>query len=130
VNQPTSADRKDYSVLILKYYTSGATSPNAVPIPNRDKVVLVHIVNTGNSATTECKLVLTITKINGVAANRQKDVIVSALASRKDTWVMIDATSVLPKNLELEATSFKLSLHGRTVAGGIIFWAATHNNDE
>jgi hypothetical protein len=35
---------------------------------------------------------------------------VPALAPHKDAWIMIDAASILPKNVALEATSFKLNV--------------------
>jgi hypothetical protein len=102
------------SVLIYNVYGSGATSghssANIVQIPNRDKVVLVHIANEGNARSSACRLLLTIRKIEGIPAGRETQVNVPALAAGKDVWLLINASTILPNNVKLEATTFKLTV--------------------
>jgi hypothetical protein len=77
---------------------------------NGDKVVLVHVLNAGNGAATPCRLKLTVRKINGVPVGRERVATVAALAPGQDLWVMVDAASILPNNIKLDATTFKLNV--------------------
>jgi hypothetical protein len=104
---PMSQDAATFALVAARFKNAGGNYNNS---SNSDKLVLVQIVNAGSSASIACRLLLTIRKINGINANRQKMATVPALASRKDAWVMIDARSILPANVQLEATSFKLTV--------------------
>ena len=78
--------------------------------PTNDQALRVHVVNTGQGSSGACRLVLTVRKINGVAAGRQTHVNVPALAAGADTWLLIDAKSILPNNVKLNSTTFKLNV--------------------
>lgn len=77
--------------------------------PTNEKVVRVHIVNSGGAASALCVLRLTVRKINGIPAGRVTEVKVPPLAAGKDKWLLIDAKGILPSNVPLESTTFKLN---------------------
>ena len=77
--------------------------------PTNDKALRVHVTNTGNAASTPCVLRLTVRKINGVAVGRVTEIKLLPIPPGKDKWVVIDAKSILPNNVSLESTTFKLN---------------------
>lgn len=77
--------------------------------PTNEKALRVHVVNSGNAASTPCVLRLTVRKINGVAVGRVTEVKLLPIPPGKDKWVVIDAKSILPNNVSLESTTFKLN---------------------
>jgi len=77
--------------------------------PTNDKALRVHVVNTGNAASTPCVLRLTVRKINAVAVGRVAEIKLLPIPPGKDKWVVIDAKSILPNNVSLESTTFKLN---------------------
>ncbi|HEX5702536.1 MAG TPA: CARDB domain-containing protein [Pyrinomonadaceae bacterium] len=78
--------------------------------PTNDKALRVRVVNTGQGASAACRLVLTVRKINGVAAGRTTYVNVPALAPGAADWLHIDARSILPNNVSLQSTTFRLNV--------------------
>jgi hypothetical protein len=78
--------------------------------PTNDKSLRVQVANKGNAAARACRLLLTVSKINGVAVSRAIHVNVPNVAPGKDVWLFIDAKTILPKNISLEATTFKLDV--------------------
>jgi len=78
--------------------------------PTNNKALRVHVANTGNGASGACRLFLTVRKINGTPAGRRTHVNVPALAAGADVWLVIDAKSILPNNVSLESTTFKLNV--------------------
>ena len=78
--------------------------------PTNDKVVRARVSNTGNAASGACRLLLTVRKINGVAVGRQTHINVPALPAGKAVWLLLDAKNILPKNVSLESTTFKLNV--------------------
>jgi CARDB len=86
--------------------------------PSNDKALRVHVVNTGQSPSKACRLVLTVRKINGVAVGRKTRVNVPALAAGAlaagadvwDIWLVIDAKGLLPNKVSLQSTTFKLNV--------------------
>ena len=78
--------------------------------PTNDKALRVHVVNTGQAASGACRLVVTVRKINGVAVGRTTHVNVPALAAGADVWLHIDAKSILPNNVSLQSTTFRLNV--------------------
>ena len=77
--------------------------------PTNDKALRVHVVNTGNAASTPCVLRLTVRKINAVAVGRVTEIKLLPIPPGKDRWVVIDAKGILPNNVSLESTTFKLN---------------------
>jgi hypothetical protein len=78
--------------------------------PTNDKALRVHVVNTGQELSKACRLVLTVRAINGVAVGRRTHVNVPILAAGADDWLHIDAKSILPNNVSLQSTTFKLNV--------------------
>jgi hypothetical protein len=83
--------------------------------PTNDKALRVHVVNTGNAAAGACRLLLTVRKIGGTAVGRKTHVNVPALRPGKDVWLVINAKSILPNNISLESTTFKLNVDGTEI---------------
>jgi hypothetical protein len=77
--------------------------------PTNDKALRVHVVNSGKAASTPSVLRLTVRKINAVAVGRVAEIKLVAIPPGKDKWVVIDAKSILPNNVSLESTTFKLN---------------------
>jgi subtilase family serine protease len=77
--------------------------------PGNDKAMKVHVTNTGAAASALCVLRLTIRKINGVSVGRTTEVKLPAIAAGGDKWIAVDAKSILPNNVSLESTTFKLN---------------------
>jgi subtilase family serine protease len=117
--------RRHLTLLLLLILTFAATPANAFlkPLaspdlaigsyefaPTNDKVVRVRIVNRGNAPAAACRLLLTVRKINGVAVGRKTQINVPALAANKETWLLVNAKSILPNNVALEATTFRLNV--------------------
>lgn len=78
--------------------------------PTNDKALRVRVVNTGQGPSAACRLVLTVRKINGVAVGRTTHVNVPALAAGASDWLLIDAKSILPNNVSLQSTTFRLNV--------------------
>jgi CARDB len=83
--------------------------------PTNDKALRVHVINTGNAGAGACRLILTVRKIGGVAVGRKTHVNVPALGAGKDIWLVINAKSILPNNISLESTTFKLNVDGTEI---------------
>ena len=82
---------------------------------DNDKAVRVHVVNTGGAASPLCILRLTVRKINGVPVGRITEVKLPPLAPGKDKWLVINATSILPNNISLASTTFKLNADATSI---------------
>lgn len=82
---------------------------------DNDKAVRVHVVNTGGAASPLCILRLTVRKINGVPVGRITEVKLPPLAPGKDKWLVINAQSILPNNISLASTTFKLNADATSI---------------
>lgn len=82
---------------------------------NNDKTVRVRIANTGSAASAVCILRLTVRKINGVPVGRVIEIKLPPLAAGKDKWLGINANDILPKNISLESTTFKLNADATSI---------------
>ncbi|HWN11175.1 MAG TPA: CARDB domain-containing protein [Pyrinomonadaceae bacterium] len=83
--------------------------------PTNDKALRVHVVNTGQGPSAACRLILTVRKINGTAVGRRTHVNVPALAAGASDWLHIDVKSILPNNVSLQSTTFKLNVDGTEI---------------
>lgn len=83
--------------------------------PANEKAVRVQIVNGGGAASSLCMVRLTVTKINGIEVGRVTEVKLPPLAPGKNKWIVINAKSILPNNVSLEATTFKLSADATSI---------------
>jgi FtsP/CotA-like multicopper oxidase with cupredoxin domain len=82
---------------------------------NNDKAVRVHIVNSGGAASALCLLRLTVRKINGVPVGKVVETKLPPLAPGKDTWLVISANNILPNNVTLVSTTFKLNADAASI---------------
>jgi CARDB len=78
--------------------------------PTNNKALRVLVANTGSGASGACRLFITVRKINGIPAGRRTHVNVPALAAGADVWLVIDARRILPNNVSLESTTFRLNI--------------------
>ena len=104
-------------VCMLQPLTAGTPAPAASPdlwvrqyefVPNNNKAVRVQVANKGNAPNAACRLELTVRKINGVAAARTLFRVIQVIQPGQGDWVLVDAKSILPNNVSLESTTFKL----------------------
>jgi hypothetical protein len=93
--------------------------------PANDKALRVQVENVGAAASSPCRLILTVRKINGIAVGRKTHVNVPALAPGKQIWLVVNAKSILPNNISLESTTFKLNVDGT----GIVAESDETNNE-
>lgn len=77
-------------------------------VPSDDKRVRVQISNGGKKVSNACRLELTVRKINGAAVGRTLHVTIPAIQPGQGDWINVDASSILPKNVSLKDTTFKL----------------------
>ncbi len=80
-----------------------------------EKVVRVHIVNSGGAASVLCVLRLTVRKINGVPVGRVVEIKLPPLAVGENKWLGINARTILPNNVSLESTTFKLNADATSI---------------
>ncbi|MDT4895201.1 MAG: hypothetical protein QOH25_278 [Acidobacteriota bacterium] len=76
--------------------------------PTNDKAVRVQVANKGNAASTACRLEITIRKINGTPVGRTLFRVIQPIQPGQGDWVLVDAKSILPNNVSLNDTTFKL----------------------
>ncbi|HEX8369050.1 MAG TPA: CARDB domain-containing protein [Pyrinomonadaceae bacterium] len=77
-------------------------------VPGDDKRVRVQVSNGGKKVSAQCRLELTVRKINGAAVGRTLHVTIPAIQPGQGEWLNIDVASILPKNVSLKDTTFKL----------------------
>jgi FtsP/CotA-like multicopper oxidase with cupredoxin domain len=82
---------------------------------NNDKAVSVHVVNSGGAASALCLLRLTVRKINGVPVGKVVETKLPPLAPGKDTWLVVSANNILPNNVTLVSTTFKLNADATSI---------------
>jgi hypothetical protein len=123
----------------MQYAPAKAISPVSPPLlaapdlkiqqflfpPLNDKALRVQVVNSGNAISGRCLLRLTVRKINGVAVGRETQISLPALAPGQHKWFVINAKSILPNNVALEATTFKLNAD----ATGLVAESDESNNE-
>lgn len=77
-------------------------------VPSNDKALRVLVMNKGETASTACRLELTVRKINGTAVGRTMYATIPAIPAGGEKWVLLDAKGILPKAVSLKDTTFKL----------------------
>ena len=87
--------------LQIKKFLSPGTAPQTLK---------VFVANTGQMDSAVCVLRLTVRKIKGASVGRTTEIQVPAIAAGKGEWVLIDAASILPKNVALGDTTFRLDV--------------------
>ncbi|MEW6131251.1 MAG: CARDB domain-containing protein [Acidobacteriota bacterium] len=83
--------------------------------PNETKALRVQIANYGNAVAQANVLRLTVRKINGTPVGRETEIQVPSIAPGKAEWVLIYVDQILPKNVALKETTFKLNIDSTKV---------------
>ena len=114
----TLAQTSNTSAAAMANYVSTAAAPD-LSISEfffvSTKSVRVHVVNAGGTASPPCILRLTVRKINGVPAGRVTEVKLPPLTPGKDKWLVLSASGILPNNVSLASTTFKLNADATSV---------------
>ena len=82
-----------------------------------DKAVSVAVKNNGSGASGGCTLQLTVRKIKGTAVGRITSVEIPAMSAGQTASFTVDATKILPKNVKLQDTMFKVIVDSAGVVG-------------
>lgn len=83
--------------------------------PTDDKGLRVNVANIGTAAAGASVLRLTVRKIKGVAVGRTMEIAVPAIPANQADWVTLDAKDILPKDVSLKDTTFKLNADATTL---------------
>ena len=83
--------------------------------PTNDKGLRVRVANIGTLAAGASVLRLTIRKINGASVARTMDMPTAAIPAQSDVWVTFIADGILPKDVDIKNTTFKLNADATTV---------------
>jgi CARDB len=73
-----------------------------------NKVVNVYVSNNGDKPSNPCVLELTVRKIGDNAVGRVKTARIPVIHPGKFVKIPVDATSILPNNINLKDTTFKV----------------------
>ena len=77
--------------------------------PTYDKGLRVRVANLGATQAAPSVLRLTVRKIKGVAAARTMEVNLPVVAAGSGEWVLMDAKNILPNDVSLTDTTFRLN---------------------
>jgi hypothetical protein len=75
-----------------------------------NKKVKVQVLNIGSVGSAPCILRLTVRKINGTPVGRVTEIPLPAILPNQDKTVIIDTTQILPNNVALKDTTFRLNV--------------------
>lgn len=89
------------------------------------KAVRVFVYNQGKSAAGVNRLQILVSKINGVTVQRKRAITVPALDNGKGVWLFLNAKSILPNDVALDSTFFRLTVD----ATNVIEESGESNND-
>jgi subtilase family serine protease len=78
--------------------------------PTNDKALRVSVANIGGAAAGASTLRLTVRKIKGAAVGRTMEIQVPAISAGQNDWVTLVADGILPKNVSLKDTTFRVNL--------------------
>lgn len=78
--------------------------------PTNDKGLRVNVANIGNGGAGACVLRLTIRRIKGASVARTMDMNVPAIPAGGDEWITFIADGILPKDVDIKDTTFKLNV--------------------
>jgi len=79
--------------------------------PANDQALRVHVANTGRAASGELRLYLGVGETNSAAGRTSHVKVFSSLAAGASVWLVIDASSILPKDVSLQSKNFKLNVY-------------------
>lgn len=75
-----------------------------------NKTLLVQVRNIGNKFSAPCVLRLTVRRINDIPVGRTTEVQVPAIQKGDSVFVKISAKQILPNNVQLKDTTFRLNI--------------------
>jgi hypothetical protein len=78
--------------------------------PTSQQSLRVHVANNGESPAGPCKLRLTVRKIAGNAVARTTEIRLPAITSERSKWLVVDASKILPNQVALKETVFRLDI--------------------
>lgn len=78
--------------------------------PAYDKGLRIHVMNIGRATAGPSTLRLTVRKINGTAVGRTMEAPVGTIEPSQGQWVTLDAKGILPNNVSLKETTFRINL--------------------
>lgn len=73
-----------------------------------NKIVNVYVSNNGDAPSKRCLLELTVRKIGDASVGRVTKAIIPAIQPTKYVKIKVDATNILPVNVNLKDTTFKV----------------------
>ena len=79
-------------------------------VPTANQTLRVRVVNQGNANAPANVLRLTVRRINGTPVGRTMDVPLPAINQNQAKWVLVNAKEVLPTNVALKDTTFRLNV--------------------
>lgn len=82
---------------------------------DNDKAVRVHIANAGGAVSPLCVLRLTVRKIKGFPVGRVVEIKLPLLAAGENKWLVISARNILPQDISLQSTTFKLNADATSI---------------
>jgi hypothetical protein len=78
--------------------------------PNAPQNVSIRVLNQGNGIAKPSKMKLVVRKINGTPVGREIEVNVPVFQPSESKNITIDASSILPGNVQLKDTSFRVDV--------------------
>lgn len=98
---------------------SQSTKPMTIKLPDlvilifefdssNDKALEIQVKNYGQKESQSCRLQLTVRKINGTPVSREIDQEIPSIQPGKTVKIVLDTKSILPNNVSLKDTTFKL----------------------
>lgn len=79
--------------------------------------IRVQVINQGNAIAKPSQLRLTVTQIKGVKVNRVLEVKLPMFKPLQSSSFLVDASGILPKNIDLKDTTFLLKADATLVVG-------------
>lgn len=98
--QPLYAQRQRPDLTVRQYQFA----------PTNDKVLRVSVANIGGGAAASSVVRLTVRKIKGTAVGRTMEMEIPAVPGGQAEWILLDASGILPKDVALKDTTFKINL--------------------
>lgn len=77
-------------------------------VSSNDKALRIQVANYGQKESQSCRLQLTVRKINGTPVSREIDQEIPSIQPGKTVKIVLDTKSILPNNVSLKDTTFKL----------------------
>ena len=77
-------------------------------VPSNDKALRIQVANYGQLANRPCRIQLTVRKINGAPVGRKTYQTIPRIQPGGSAWILLYTTNILPKNVSLKDTTFKL----------------------